>query len=55
MHANKDVDSRQTLKADINELKSMFASMNTKSFEESAEDKGPGSVIQGPVAVKMQR
>ena len=54
VHANKDVDSRQTeiqsLKADIKELKSLFTSMNTNSFEEVDDAKGPGSVVQGPVA-----
>lgn len=54
VHAHKDVDSRQTeiqsLKADIKELKSLFASMNTKSFEEVDDDRGPGPVVHGPVA-----
>ena len=37
VHAHKDVDSRQTeilsLKADVKELKSLLASMTTKSFQ----------------------
>ena len=52
--ANKDVDSRQTeiqsLKADIKELKSLFTSMNIKSFQEVDDDQGFGSVVQGPMA-----
>ncbi|KAJ8375794.1 hypothetical protein SKAU_G00063740 [Synaphobranchus kaupii] len=54
IHANQDVDSRQmdiqSLKSEIKEMKSMFASMNTKPHQDVADDKGPGPVAQGPVA-----
>ena len=48
----KEADGRpteiQSLKADVKELKSLFASMTAGTVEEEPDDNGPGSVVQGP-------
>lgn len=52
VHADREVDSRQkeiqSLKADIKELKSLFASLSVKPCHEGGDSKGPGLAIPGP-------